>query len=192
MRGVRRRTGVPWGSGHLWPEKQRPAPALALGLRPGRGNRFPAELVACRAGGQGAALSSSAQVLKGIPRQGPQKKRCQRFRPPSADLPNSCTATGMRSSKVESRGSLMAQSVCFLPGMGRKACKRTKARRVLGHPFPSSPLRAALLKRRVEEALTFKGLLKLGKTSNKEISCHMRVVGKSRNSKLQLCFVSEL
>lgn len=49
----------------------------------------------------------------------------------------------------------------------------------LNHPFPYSGLRAALLKRGVEEALTFKGLLKLGKTSNKEISCHMMVVGKT-------------
>lgn len=47
------------------------------------------------------------------------------------------------------------------------------------HPFPYSVLRAALLKRGMEEAVTFKGLLKLGKTSNKEISCHMRVVGKT-------------
>lgn len=86
----------------------------------------------------------------------------------------------------------MAQGVSCLPVMERKASQRAKARRVLGRPFPCSILRAALLKRRVEDALTFKGLLKLGKTSNKEISCHMRVVGKNRNSKLQLCFVSEL
>lgn len=85
----------------------------------------------------------------------------------------------------------MAQGVSCRPVMERKASQRAKARRVLGRPFPSI-LRAALLKRRVEDARTFKGPLKLGKTSNKEISCHMRVVGKNRNSKLQLCFVSEL
>ena len=46
-------------------------------------------------------------------------------------------------------------------------------------PARSALLRTAQLKRSVEEAPTFKGLLKLGKTSNKVISCHMRVVGKT-------------
>lgn len=85
----------------------------------------------------------------------------------------------------------MAQGVSFLPGMERKVPKN-QSQEGAGHPFPCSALRAALLKGRLEEALTFKGLLKLGKTSTKETSCHMRVVGKNRNSKLQLCFVSEL
>lgn len=85
----------------------------------------------------------------------------------------------------------MARVYPFFQGW-EEGVQRNQSQEAAGPPLPPSALRAALLKGREEEALPFKGLLKLGKTSNKEISCHMRVAGKNRNSKLQLCFVSEL
>lgn len=71
----------------------------------------------------------------------------------------------------------MAQSFSFSSTDGEKGQREPKQ---WGHdyPFPYSILRAVLLES-AEEALAFKGLLKLGKTSNKEISCHMRVAGKT-------------
>lgn len=78
----------------------------------------------------------------------------------------------------QERGQSHGPGSILSPSDGVEGVQENQNEEGVGHPFPTH-FSAALLKRRVEEALTFKGLLKLGKTSNKEISCHMRVVRKT-------------
>jgi hypothetical protein len=63
--------------------------------------------------------------------------------------------------------------------MESRAEKQNKTAGALMPLHLARVLRAVLLKRNVEEAGLFKVLLDLGKPSNKEISCHMRVVRKT-------------
>lgn len=147
---------------------------------------------------RGVLLSSSLQVLKGIRWQWPKKVRCaidpgapsQKSSTPEPTYPKASQQPEWETGKSGAETASWPRVYPSPSVMERRGYRGTQTRRPLDHPFPCSTLRAALLKRMVEEALTFKGLLKLGKTSNKEISCHMREAGENRNSKLQLCWVS--
>lgn len=162
----------------LWPEKQ-----VFLSW-PGK-----QEECFCRAGGLGSSATTSPARWKDPFNTDPKGMGCHRLRAPN-----------LKASTLEStypRAAGQPEGKRGTPGTGtaswpelvlswcwwREGSWGTQA-------GTSSLLRTALLKRSEEEALTFKGLLKLGKTSNKEISCHMRVVGKTGIQKLQLCFVS--
>lgn len=117
-----------------------PTPSLPSfqAWHPGRGNRFPAEMVV-----HGSVAFLLTTGLESNPVTQTHQGRCAIDpRPQSeslhltADLPNSCTATGMRDRKIRSRNSLMAQSLSFSSSDGKEGVKKNQNSEGTGPPLP--------------------------------------------------------
>lgn len=141
MSDVRRKTGLLWSSGtgdtsHL--RSSAPTPTDPPAQLPGRGNRFPAEIVV-----HGSVAFLLTTGLESNPFTLTNQGRCAIDpRPESeslhlrADLPNSCTATGMRDRKIRSRDSLMAQRLSFSSSDGKEGVKKNQNNEGTGPPLP--------------------------------------------------------